>query len=261
VEFFSRCLGLLVWLALFVCCSTILPALPWIQASQLGSALPSSCAQLAQQAAAAAVELSQLCALLPAVQGTLSAPAAAAAQQARARLGEAAAEAAAWGAPAQQEQQQPVTAVEAAIVLQPEDQALLEEVAGLLLHSGGSKLSSQHKGLAGAKAHAAAGKPAAAGGAQAAVLRLQQRLHVLSLKQGVLNDQLAFLAKCSAAQAKLMTRLATGVLQALTEAVGGCKAPTRLPLNVPSLCAVETTVCVTISTRRSASYFVYVLAR
>jgi hypothetical protein len=170
------------------------------------------------------VQLSQLCALLPAVQGTLSAPAAAAAQQARAGLAEAAAKAATWGAPAQQQQQQPVIA-DIAAVLQPEDQALLEEVAGLLLNPGGSKLSSQHKGLAGAKVHAAAGRLAAAGSAQAALLRLQQRLHVLCMKQGVLNDQLAFLAKCSAAQAKLMTRLATGVLQALNKAVGGSKAP------------------------------------
>lgn len=219
------------------CCSTILPALPWVQASQLGSELPSSCAQLAQQAAAAAVQLSQLCALLPAVQGTLSAPAAEAAQQARAGLAEAAAETATWGAPQQQQQQQQqkqLVSVEAAIALQPEDQALLDEVAGLVLHSSGSKPSSQHSSQhqkqSGLKVYPAAGKAAAASSAHAVVVRLQQRLHVLCMKQGVLNDQLAFLANCSAAQAKLMTRLATDVLQALTEAVGGRNAPCRTRL-------------------------------
>lgn len=207
-----------VWaLCVVLLCSTILPALPWVQA---GSELPSSCAQLAQQSAAAAVQLAELCALLPATQRTLLAPAAAAARQARAQQAAAAADAGAWGSADQQHQQKLQPQEQAALEtpwLDPEDSTLLQEVTGLL---SGSQHATKH--LLGTRAPPAAGRGGVASSAQAAqvVARLRQRLQVLGMKQHVLNDQLAFLAKCSAATAKLMTRLATDVVTALSEAVG-----------------------------------------
>lgn len=215
------------------CCSSILPAMPWLQAGQVAPELTRSCAQLAQQAASAAVKLSELCALLPAAPAVLSAPAAAAACQARAGLAAAAAEAGNWGSTRQQHQRKQqvqqagllsaadadATATaedlsDAASALEAEDVSLLHQLT-LLLQPQHSQ-HGQHKGSP------AGGKDTPAQ-AHAAVQRLQQRLSVVGLKQRVLNEQLAFLAQCSAASAKLMTSLASDVLQALVSALGTCK--------------------------------------
>lgn len=154
-----------------------------------------------------------------------------------ARAGQAAsvAEAGAWGCPrskqhpGRQQQQAGLPAAEAAsdttaysdtasagdgVELDSEDAALLGQLASLLLQPRGPQAQpgQQHKGLQ----HTAMKQQAAA----ATLERLQQRLHVLSLKQRVLNEQLAFLAQCSAAAAKLMTQLSADVLQALAAAIG-----------------------------------------
>lgn len=170
------------------------------------------------------MQLAQLCALLPATQSTLSAPAVTAARQARAQQAAAGADASAWALEARHQQssaqaqaQQQEDSSEA-LLLDHEDKALLQEVAGLLQHSG--RATAQHTHLHTTGAPAAGKHGAVSSSAQAVIMHLQQRLHVLCLKQRVLNEQLAFLAKCSAAQAKLMTRLATDVLQALSDALG-----------------------------------------
>jgi hypothetical protein len=100
---------------------------------------------------------------------------------------------------------------DAASALEAEDVSLLHQLTFLLQPQHG-----QHKGSP------AGGKDTPAQ-VHAALQRLQQRLSVLGLKQRVLNEQLAFLAQCSAASAKLMTSLASDVLQALVTALGTCK--------------------------------------
>jgi hypothetical protein len=160
---------------------------------------------------------------LPATHGTLSGPAAAAARQAKARQAAAAADAGAWGSLDQQQQQKAQSQAQAEPQQQPwldqEDDTLLQEVTNLL---SGSQHASKHPPTGTKAPPLAAGRGGAAGSAQAAhvAARLRQRLQVLGMKQRVLNDQLSFLAKCSAATAKLMTRLATDVVTSLSEAVG-----------------------------------------
>jgi len=228
-----------------VLCSTILPALPWVQHSDLGSELPSSCSSLAQQAATAAVQLAELCAVLPA-SSTLSSAAVCAARRAQAQQADAAGTADSWARlhskhPVQEQQQQelqadaatgpaqpsgPEAATDAA-TLNPEDLTLLRDISDILLQEGANRTGLGRQTLAGSNATGlqSSGSPASLGSskheaAASALQRLQQRLHVLSLKQQVLNEQLSFLAKCSAAQAKLMTHLASDVLQAVAQAVG-----------------------------------------
>jgi hypothetical protein len=120
----------------------------------------------------------------------------------------------------------------AALALDTEDAQLLQELASILSHQrvsavGGKGTSSQPRPSLSVKSaaplQAARQTVSAQGQASAGALlleRLQARFQVLQLKQCVLNDQLGFLAKCSAAQAKLMARLATDVLQAVRDALG-----------------------------------------
>lgn len=224
-------------------CSIVLPALPWVQASELATDLPSSCAQLAQQSATAAVKLAELCAVLPAVPGVLTAPAAHTARRVSSQLAVAAADAGCWGAPQQSHAASaaagagddvlhPSDSTAGVSALDADDSQLLQELANILSHQRGSALGgkggSSHprsslSGKAAAPSQATQQTGTAKGQPSAGALlleRLQARFHVLQLKHCVLNEQLGFLAKCSAAQAKLMARLATDVLQTVCDALG-----------------------------------------
>lgn len=119
------------------------------------------------------------------------------------------------------------------ILLGHEDEGLLLEVRAVLLQLPCAGNSTSGRQAAGCRVSNSA----------AVLGRLQQRLHVLCLKQRVLNEQLSFLAKCSAAQAKLMTALASDVLQELTAAVGrlaeGCKWVIQAGRDTSTCCLPE----------------------
>jgi hypothetical protein len=249
--------------------SIVLPVLPWLgsTASSTGSTgstsdgqpLPETCADLAHTAAAAAGEIVELCSMLPAVPGCLSA--AAIAKEARAAAEHAAAvrHANEWGSSAaaspetfgsrvQQQQQQ-----RQGLELDPADQQLLDDLAVLLLPAAsrqqGSKSRDQHGissrssssgGGAGCGASTAGGGisspqgKAGSGGVQqqqqGALLlqKLTRRWRVLWFKRCVLEHQLSFVSRCSAEQTKLVSGLVQRVAAAAADAADAFEADAGL---------------------------------
>uniref|UniRef100_A0A383V972 Uncharacterized protein n=1 Tax=Tetradesmus obliquus TaxID=3088 RepID=A0A383V972_TETOB len=147
--------------------SIVLPVLPWLGSTtgSVGHVLPETYADLAHAAAAAAGELVELCSVLPAVPGCLSAAATAAAGTAAAARAAAAQHASQWGSSSssrladtesaevvsygsgtrcskqqqQQQQQQPD------LELDPADEQLLHDLAALLLPPASRQQGSKSK--------------------------------------------------------------------------------------------------------------------